>query len=109
MALRTLPSAALRALRELSDTPGHRHLEAALRVTALSAEELEALAWRAAFAVAAHRWDSTMERVAAQGFCHALRAGDMDRAAQCARWIYAPDEAFRAAVAEVNAQHAATA
>jgi len=65
---------------------------------------LDALAWAAAVAVAFERWGSSMELAAARGFCHALLAGDLDRAARCAVWIYAPGEAFRTAQAEFNAR-----
>lgn len=90
MSARVLPAAVTRALREL-------------RVTASPDAELDALAWAAAVAVGFERWDSTMELRAARGFCFALLAGDLDRAARCAVWIYAPGEAFRAAQAELNA------
>ena len=100
MSARVLPAAVLRALRELSDAPGHRDLEVAMR----GETDLNALAWRAALAVASISWDSTMELRAARGFCLALLAGDLDRAARCAVWIYAPGEAFRTAQAELNAR-----
>ncbi len=90
MSARVLPAAVLRALRDL-------------RVTVSSDAELDALAWAAAVAVAFERWGSSMELAAARGFCHALLAGDLDRAARCAVWIYAPGDAFRAAQAELNA------
>ena len=91
MSARVLPAAVLRALRDL-------------RVTVSSDAELDALAWAAAVAVAFERWGSSMELAAARGFCHALLAGDLDRAARCAVWIYAPGEAFRTAQAEFNAR-----
>lgn len=89
MSARVLPAAVLRALREL-------------RVTVTDDADLTTLAWAAAVAVAFERWDTTMELRAARGFCLALLAGDLDRAARCAVWIYAPGEAFRTAQAELN-------
>lgn len=92
MSARVLSAGVLRALREL-------------RVMVTADADLTTLAWASAVEVEREplQWGSTMELAAARSFCLALLAGDLDRAARCAVWIFAPGEAFRTAQAELNA------